>query len=304
MRAASEGETTPTASQPSGFGAWIKRYWLLSAAMTTLVTASVGLLVNRFGPGILERLSGEPPLRFSVTHEDPGDGSVFAFSSVIPRSALPPPVGCGSQMDPWLAQNEAVDAGRSRLKIAVEGLNRSPVLIQTMRARIVSRERPISGSVLTCATEGVLPAVEVGFNLDEASPVARALKKDGSLGSPYFESAGLTVAEGEHVILAITAFAEGCFCKWVIELDVLVDGKQETLIVDDGGRPFETTATVTVPDRRIIMYAGEWGYCGGEFSCFPDGDGVPGGPPPQPLSASELEQLRQEQTVQVLPPYE
>jgi hypothetical protein len=287
--------------QSSGFGAWIKRHWLLGAALTALVTATVGLLVNRFGPGIID--IGKPPLRFTVTHEDPGDGSFFAFRRVIPRSALPPANGCGAHMRGWLARYDAVDGGQSGVKVTVEGLNRSPVLIESMRARIVSRTPPISGSVLRCVVEGVLPAVEIGFNLDEPSPIARTMTEDGSLGTPYFEGAGLTVAEGEHVILAVTAFAEECFCRWVIEMTALVDGNMETFTIDDGGRPFETSAIVTVPARRIYLYGPDLGYCSGELSCFPDNDGVPG-PPPQPLSAKELKQLRQEQTVQVIPPFE
>lgn len=173
-----------------------------------------------------------------------------------------------------------------------------------MRVNVLHRQEPISNAVLTCPVEGELGVIQIGFNLDEQPPVARRVLEDGSLGEPYFESSNIRVDEGEVLAMGVTAFAEECFCTWTIECDVVVDGERQTLSLDNHGEPFQTTAVVTVPSQRIILYAGELGFCDGEFTCFPDGDGIPGGPPPQPISEDELQEMREQGTEQVLPPFE
>jgi hypothetical protein len=290
-------------AESSGLGAWVKRHWLLSAAVVALVTSSVGFLVNRFGPEVIEGLSGEPPLRLVVSRVDPADGDRFAFPVAVSRDELPPPSSCLG-IQGWLTEHGAIDAGRSPLTIAIEGLSSSPVLINSMRANVESRREPVSNAVLSCATEGELGLIQVGFNLDEQPPVARWILEDGGLGEPYFQTSTIRVEEGEVLAMGVSAFAEQCFCTWTIEFDIVVDGERQTLSLDNHGEPFQTTAVVTVPAQRIILYSGEWGICDGEFSCFPDGDGIPGGPPAQPISEDDLQQMREEGTLQVLPPYE
>lgn len=299
-------------STTSGLGAWLKRHWLLSTAIGALVTTSVGFLVNRFGPGVIELLSGESPLRFVVSRAPPTDGEYFALPSAVPKGDLPGPpsaregvpsgaaIGCHN-IRGWLALQGAVDAGDTPLKISIEGLNSSPVLIQSMRARVDARRDPMANTVLGCPVEGEIGVVEMGFNLDEQPAVARVIQEDKSLGHPYFERSNITIAEGEILPLSVTAFAEECFCEWRIEIDAVVEGDRQTFVLDDHGRPFRTTAIAAAPSHRIVSYAGEWGYCGGEFTCMPDG--LPGRTKPTPIPEDELLELREQETREVLPPW-
>lgn len=301
--------STGSPPEPSGLGAWVKRHWLLSTAMGALVTTTIGFLVNRFGPGIVEGITSEAPLRFVVSRVPPLDGEAFALPGLVGEGDLPGPpsarrgvpgvIGCFDILD-WLARQGAVDAGDTRLKVSIEGLNSSPVLIQSMRARIEARRDPISNTLLTCPVEGEIGVIKIGFNLDEQPAVARILKDDNTLGRPYFEGSGITVADGEVLAMSVAAFTEQCFCDWRIEIDAVVEGDRQTFVLDDHGRPFQTTAIVTVPSRRIVLYAGEVGYCDGEFSCFPDG--LPGQTKPTPIPEGELQELREQGTSQVLYP--
>jgi hypothetical protein len=190
-----------------------------------------------------------------------------------------------------------IDAGRTHLKISIEGLNRTPVLIESMRARVEDRREPIDDTLVACALEGVTGVIGIGFDLDEQPSLARSIKKDGGLGRPFFEHSSITVAEGEILPLAVTAFAEQCFCQWRIEIDAVVEGERQTFVIDDNGQPFQTTAAVKLPSHRVVWWGGkEWTSCDGDVYCEP-------GLKPVPYTAEELESLRKEGTTSVLPPH-
>lgn len=278
------------------FGSWVKRHWLLSAAIGAVVTSSIGFLINQLGPGIIDALSGEEPLRFTV-REDPDAyqaGHFFALPNDPPPGELPPDSSC-QQVRSWAMRRGAIDGGRTHLKISIEGLNDTPVLIESMRARVESRMEPISNTLVSCLIEGEIGIIGIGFNLDEQPSLARALSGEtGELGGPYFEGSNISVAEGEVLAMAVTAFAEQCFCEWRIEINAVVEGEQQTFILDDNGQPFLTTAGVTLPAHEIACYGEACIRCDGPVLCFP-------GEPPSPISGEYLRRLREQGTIHVLP---
>jgi hypothetical protein len=284
-----------TTKDGGGFGAWVKRHWLLSAAVGALVTSSVAFLVNRFGPVIIEGLSGDPPLRFTVA-VDPDAytaGHAFALQGEPPTGDLPEVPSC-QEVRRWAMRYGAIDGGRTHLKITVEGLSSSPVLIESMHARVESREEPIDETLVSCLVEGEIGIIGIGFNLDEQPSVARTLLENGGLGEPYFAGSNISVAEGEVLALAVTAFAEHCSCKGRIDVNAVVEGERRTFTLDDNGRPFQTTAIVTLPEHRLALYGGEWAKCEGPVICFQGED-------PSPITGRYLKVLKKQQTVPVLP---
>jgi hypothetical protein len=279
-----------------GLGSWIKRHWLLSAAIGALVTSSVGFVVNRYVPGIIDKLSGKDPLRFTI-REDPDaytEGHSFVIRGGPPADVLPPAVSC-QQVRSWAMGHGAIDGGRTHLKVSIEGLNDTPVLIESMHARVERRTEPISETVVSCLTEGEIGIIGIGFNLDEQPSPARSLSGEhGELGEPYFQSSNISVAKGEVLAMAVTAFTEGCFCQWRMEVNAVVEGERETFILDDGGRPFQTTAVVTLPPHKLAWYGGEWASCEGAVVCFP-------GSEPAPITGEYLSTLQEQGTIPVLP---
>jgi hypothetical protein len=290
-------DNTESSAGPSGLGPWVRRNWLLSAAIGALVTSSVGFLVNQFGPEVIEGLSGDPPFRFVVREDDDAytEGTV-ALPHGPPTGAFPAAASC-QEVRGWAMGKGGIDAGRTHLKISIEGLNRTPVLIESMRARVEGRREPIDDTLVACALEGLIEVIGIGFDLDEQPSLARSIKQDGGLGRPFFERSSITVAEGEILTLAVTAFAEQCFCQWRIEIDLVVEGERQTFVIDDNGQPFQTTAAVSLPSHRVVWWGGkEWTSCDGDVYCEP-------GRKPVRLTAEELESLRREGTTSVLPPH-
>jgi hypothetical protein len=279
----------------TGFGAWVKRHWLFSAAVGALVTSTVGLLVNQFGPGIIEQVTGEPALRIVVSEDNDAYtmGHSFALPGGLPTGELPVVSGC-QQIRTWVMRLGGVDAGRTHLNLSIEGRSSSPVLIKSMRARIVTRSEPLQDTVVRCLLEGEIGVIGIGFNLDEQPSLARTLLEDGTLGEPYFEAHNLTLAEGEVLPMSVTAFVEQCSCEWRIEIEAVVEGEEQTFMVDNSGEPFETTAIATLPSHKVVWY-GDWASCSGLVTCFP-------GEPSLPITGDFLRSLRREGTVSVLPP--
>jgi hypothetical protein len=64
------------------------------------------------------------------------------------------------------------------------------------------------------------------------------------------------------VTLAVTAATEECYSEWRLEVNLLVEGEQQTLVIDDEGEPFRTSAMVENPINNWIYYT-SWVRCGG-----------------------------------------
>ena len=130
----------------------------------------------------------------------------------------------------------------SQLRLIVTGQHDAPVIITGIRARILKRDQPLSGTVVYGPPQGVGVDIQIGMDLDAVSPVARMIDAGGRLGSPYFAGKHVSVKRGERVVFSIRAFTDACYCEWELVVDADVDGKQQAFLVKDGVRPFRTTA--------------------------------------------------------------
>jgi hypothetical protein len=279
-------------------GLWLKLRRWPGLVLAALITATVGFLVNEFGPAVVELLRGDPALRFVVRENiDPYEdaGPAVALAEPLPEGRFPSPSTCADAIG-WLKSQGGVDAARTYLSISIEGMNDVPVLIQSMRARIEARQPPIRHTTAECETAGVVELTRIGFDLDEPSPVAREFRDDGSLGGPFFEARNITIAEGEVLPMSITAFAERCYCRWRIEVDAVVEGEPQTFVLDQNGRPFGTTGMVLVPSERVSFFDGQWARCRGDQECD-----ASGGPTPTPLPERRIRELERLGTLPVPP---
>jgi hypothetical protein len=254
-----EGKTSEAG--PIGrLAAWVKSHRLLSVAVGALVTASVGLVVDRFGPGILEDLTGEPPLRITV-QEAPAsyyEGNAAALPTGLPGSKAGYRGSCEDILR-RLDEEGAVDVGESYLRVSVQGLHDSPVVIQDISARIVRRHEPIAHTIVSCPLEGQIDVISLGFDLDEPEPMARQYEND-EFGAPYFGASAIRVDRGEPIEIDVIAVTEKCYCEWTMELVAIVDGEEETFVLDDNGQPFRTSASLyppNEPQQRWFVFGGE-----------------------------------------------
>jgi hypothetical protein len=155
----------------------------------------------------------------------------------------------------------AFDANYTFVKLIVEGRRNSPVLVTGMRALIKRRNSP-SPSMIAIGSGGESGASvgKVGFNLDEANPVARIVPDaptgTAPLGPPYFGEFTVTLANREQQVFQVIANTAENDVEWTIELSIQVDGEERRFEVDNNGQPFRTSVRI----QELSRYERVWYY--------------------------------------------
>ncbi|MCB5166782.1 helix-turn-helix domain-containing protein [Streptomyces bambusae] len=184
-------------------------------------------------------------------------GCDHAYLIGRPPSAVPaPPV---EQDAPgWARAQRAVHAERQIVEATVGGRTGQPVVLQALHVRVTGRGTPPPWNVyeMSPGCGGSLTPAVFSVNLDAPRPLARPVAgHDGEhdLPAPSFP---LKVSEREPAVLRVEAAASGCDCSWYLELQWTAGGRSGTTRIDDGGRPFRTSA---VAGRPVYGYAAESG---------------------------------------------
>ncbi|WDZ83542.1 hypothetical protein [Micromonospora cathayae] len=143
----------------------------------------------------------------------------------------------------------------TRIRISVVGQWSGPVFVRQIRARVVRRTPPISGAFLFHNSQGGGEPLEIGFDLDEPDSLARLVGSDGhTLGAAYLDRRSLTLSPNEPLTIDVQAYTARSYCEWVIELDLDLDGKRRTHVVDDHGQPFRSTGLARHYQDRYYMH--------------------------------------------------
>ncbi|MDI5912414.1 MULTISPECIES: hypothetical protein [Streptomyces] len=167
------------------------------------------------------------------------DQSIVGVVPIGTRPATGPGGGCSTFHD-WLTKNGGVDAGKSKLQVAVQGSASHQVQINNLRVIVVKRDKPPPTVGLTCPSAGNANLRPIDIDLDQALPRAKYKATDGR---PF----GFTVNKGEIETFLVTALAKHARYAWYLELDVTSEGKTSTLRVDNKGKPFRTAPLPNPP---------------------------------------------------------
>jgi hypothetical protein len=151
-----------------------------------------------------------------------------------------------------------IDANVSIMKLVVEGRRNTPVVITGMRALSKKAEPSTDFTLIGPGPQGNAATAKVVFDLDEEDPIARVptsadLESVEHFGLPYFSDNTVSLARGEKQVFQVVASTKRYDVEWSIELTMHVDGDQQRLVVDDGGKPLRTSVAVYSPG------SGRWG---------------------------------------------
>jgi len=212
-----------------------------------LLTALVGAGVAYFAPGILDSLTGRDELQIAVqtdvqkidTFEDLGQFVIVPFG--VPATGSPGPGCAGFQA--WAERVGGVQGSRTDFRLVVQG-GTEETFIGGIRARILERREPLSGTGFQCPSAGQAEIRSVVIDLDERATEPSGILVDG--GSE--KNIAFTVAPGETEVFDLTVHTESRYCKWVLALETTQGGDSGTILIDDHGRPFETTAWGGAPE--------------------------------------------------------
>jgi hypothetical protein len=232
---------------------------LPGAALAALATAVIGALVAYFAPGALDRLTGEDRLQVRL---ETNPATIDTFSSLSHYALVPrgqrvsgnPGEGCAG-FYPWISDFGGVPAGETNFRVIAQG-GGDQTLISGIRARVIERKPPLSGTGFLCPSQAGLKVRSVALDLDDPNPTGQVVEYgtgqvvEKGKGAPV----SFTVSEDETEVFDISATTEECYCKWVLELVTTQDGDEEIISLPGDGSPFETTAWPASQDRPIYTW--------------------------------------------------
>ncbi|MGW3469332.1 hypothetical protein ACWDKQ_12855 [Saccharopolyspora sp. NPDC000995] len=190
------------------------------------------------------------------------DDHSYALPEVVPRQQAAE-IGAPEQfLSDSPALRRSVKVGVHGTTVTIEGARSRDVVITNMHARILSREPNIDGTLFCIPPQGGLPAEKIGFDLDEFHPLARVLD-GGKLGGPYFADQAQQLADGETVVFQVESRAARGHYRWVIDVDLVIDGKPQTYTAKPADGEFEMSG---VSDH----YGSVFNWSGRDGWSFPD----------------------------------
>lgn len=152
----------------------------------------------------------------------------------------PPPNGSDEQgRYSWAKEMDGVDALGTVLRLVIRGRSEAPVTLHGLEVEIVARRPPLAGTLLTYDGQGAGQAVryfEIG--LDEEPPSAAYMDDKASEAVPF----PYRVSQTELEVFDIYAFTLKHYVEWRLRLAYTDDEGDGTIVIDDDGQPFKTSA--------------------------------------------------------------
>jgi len=153
----------------------------------------------------------------------------------------------------WVTGHGGIDAGSTQIQLIVQGRVPDAVQISGLRVEKLGSSPPSMGVPVECPPAAAAQFRAMKIDLDATPP---SVTYQSSGGAPF----GFTLKQGETETFNVLATTTRSHCVWVIDLDLVVNGKKVTMRVPDKGRPFETTPLSR--ERWSWNYADSWTHVG------------------------------------------
>ncbi|RSN55732.1 transcriptional regulator [Streptomyces sp. WAC 04229] len=245
------GTATTEASQPPGTSPRPSRTPATARSPHTpapgkkpAATAPSGAASATAGGGPTAR----PPLAWSVNSQAWKLGCGHDYVIAEEPARVPPPPA-PQDAAPWAATQGAVHGGETLVQLTVQGRSDTAVVLEALRVRVSGRTAPAEGSAYAMdqGCGGAVTPREFAVDLDKDRPIARAVAGNDS-GTPIpAVRMPYRVSATDPEVLLVTAGTRACDCRWYLELDWSSQGRTGTVRIDDGGRPFRTSAIEGLP---------------------------------------------------------
>ncbi|MFD4640592.1 hypothetical protein ACFWN2_24965 [Lentzea sp. NPDC058436] len=152
----------------------------------------------------------------------------------------------------WEHSKDGVQASTARFTMTVQGHDAtSNVVITGIRAKVLEKRPPLTGTLLTGECGAPTVAHYVRVDLDSEQPVSFPDELDADTAADMVKR-GLradpvrlpySVSSTQPEVFTVVAGTELCDCTWVIELDWSAGGESGVQTVGYDGKPFRTTGT-------------------------------------------------------------
>lgn len=173
-----------------------------------------------------------------------------------PEHVPPPPAPQDTRG--WARALDGIDGGHMQLQLTVTGGTQESVLITDLHVRVVERGEPLDRTAYSMGDgcgSGVTPQT-FDVDLDAPRPYLKPVAgQDGDRVVPA-KDFPYKVATGDPQVLNLDVHTEQHAATWYLELDWSSGARHGTVRVDDGGRPFRTSA---IEGRATYGYWAEKG---------------------------------------------
>jgi hypothetical protein len=174
--------------------------------------------------------------------------------------SVPPPPPAPQDRRRWAGVLGGVDAGRMHLQLTATGRTEDSVVINAVHVRTVARNAALAWNVYSMGEgcgSGVTPQT-FDIDLDAAGPVAKPVAgTDGDLTVPA-KDFPYKVASNDPQVLNFDVHTEGHDVSWYLEVAWSSGDRSGSIRVDDGGKPFRTSAAEGRPMYDYWPDKGEW----------------------------------------------
>ncbi|MGA5219883.1 helix-turn-helix domain-containing protein [Streptomyces cinereoruber] len=203
--------------------------------------------------------TGGVPLRVGISsyNWDHPCGQYYLLDRA-PGTVPPPPPPQDHRS--WARSLGAVDGGGMRLELTATGRTADSVVITRVNVRVVGRSAALPWSAFSMGEgcgSGVTPQT-FAVDLDRPQPGVRPVAgQNGDITVPA-KDFPYKVASDDPQVLRFDVTTKAHDVHWYLEVEWSSGDRRGTIRVDDGGRPFHTSATAGRPSYVWWVDPGEW----------------------------------------------
>lgn len=221
-------------------------------AAAIAVSAALGWLVTQTLPTLWQEAAEQTGLAPSAVQvevvKDPDQFTTLDAAHnpefVVQRSidaVGPPPNGDNERgRFRWAKQMGGIDATSTVLRLVIRARTPKPVILNSLDVEKVAERPPLDGTLLSYFGQGSGQPVRY-FDIDldrDPAKVEHIVKGSDRPTEPF----PYRVTDGEVEVFDILASTLKSDIKWRLVLHYTSAGKSGAMIIDDDGRPFETTS--------------------------------------------------------------
>ncbi|WP_406303561.1 helix-turn-helix domain-containing protein [Streptomyces sp. NBC_00885] len=187
--------------------------------------------------------TGGVPLRVGVSSynwEEPC-GQYYLLDQA-PDAVPPPPAPQDNRS--WARALGGVDGGHMLLQLTATGKTADSVVLNAVHVRVVARSAPLDWKAysMSYGCGGGITPQTFDIDLDAAHPPVKPVAgQDGDTVVPA-KDFPYKVASDDPQVLNLDVHTEGHDVSWYLELDWSSGDRRGTVRMDDGGKPFRTSA--------------------------------------------------------------
>lgn len=197
--------------------------------LATVVTAAIGAAVPRMVDFFYDEASSD--IRVAVLQNDVTVDWSSATSAIISRKKADRLIRDRDIFSDKTLYGSLVKANEQSVEMVIEGARSDAIRIIDMRAVVVSRRAPVSGTLFVYGPQGGDDSIKLGFDLNQQVASARKILKGGcdcKLGKPYFSYKGEVIEKGKSRSFQIIALAGPYTYDWKIRVQFVVRGEIRT----------------------------------------------------------------------------